>query len=244
MKILTICISTNIIIIVLALFFAVDIAFSQKTTILLDSINVNNINETTRESTTKKTYSFYQDSVYNIAIKYQIPFLTRFYSDFMRSDSSWRFWVKQNDNTPWNNLKRIFESMPEEVFAPEGVELVQRQINIQNALSVPNGRGFNPSIGVVINDPWGKLGRILGIIEDVSPEISYNLTVTADVEIVIYSTQAIIIATIFSGTQKPGNYTITWNGRNDKGKKMPFGDYVAEIKIGADRFVRKRIVIE
>ncbi|MBR3090812.1 MAG: hypothetical protein IKH10_02320, partial [Bacteroidetes bacterium] len=84
---------------------------------------------------------------------------------------------------------------------------------------------------------------LLGIIEDTSPEIKYSLGMIADVEIVIYSVQAKVIATIFKGTQRPGSYKITWNQRDDKGKKMPYGDYIAEVRIGTDRFVRKRIVI-
>lgn len=198
----------------------------------------------TTEETYKNLYTPLQDSAYQAAMKYNVPFSIRFYNDLMRSDEIWKLWTKQNDITPWNYLKHIFESMPEDVFLPEGTEIVQRQINIQNALSVPGAKPFGPNVGITVNDPWGKLGRLLGIVEDLSPEIKYNLSVTADVDIVIYSVQAIIVAKIFSGTQKPGEYKITWNGRDDQGKKMPSGDYVAEVRIGNDRFVRKRIVIE
>jgi flagellar hook assembly protein FlgD len=87
------------------------------------------------------------------------------------------------------------------------------------------------------------IGRFLGLTEDLSPTISYSLFETSHVEIVIYSVQANVIATIFSGRQVPGNYSYTWNGRNDRGMKMGSGDYVGEVRIGEKRYVRKRIYI-
>ena len=183
-----------------------------------------------------------QDSAYKAALELKIPFTTRFFHDFQKSDHLWSEWINKEDESPWRNVMKGFENMPKDVFTPEGIELVQYRINRVNALSVP-GKPFTEGSGIPLMGILREAGVLLGIIEDTSPEIKYSLGMIADVEIVIYSVQAKVIATIFKGTQRPGSYKITWNQRDDKGKKMPYGDYIAEVRIGTDRFVRKRIVI-
>jgi flagellar hook assembly protein FlgD len=91
--------------------------------------------------------------------------------------------------------------------------------------------------------PLGAIGKLLGLVQDVSPKMAFELDYNAEVEIVIYSVQASVVATIFKGSKKPGYHTYTWNGRNDQGKKMPPGDYIGEIRIGNRKYIRKRIVI-
>ena len=95
--------------------------------------------------------------------------------------------------------------MPSNVFEPLPNELVQHRIGIINALSVPGIYNHNIS---GINFNLRDVATFLGMLEDVSPEIKYQLNVTADVEIVIFNVSAIAVAKIFSGTQKPGKYTI------------------------------------
>lgn len=95
--------------------------------------------------------------------------------------------------------------MPGNVFEPTGVETVQHQIDRINALSIRTVRNFWDG-GTQFN--IRDAGVLLGILEDVSPKITYTLTMLADVEIVIYSVGAVQVATIFSGTQKAGKYTL------------------------------------
>ena len=64
-----------------------------------------------------------------------------------------------------------------------------------------------------------------------------------NVEVVVYSPQARVIAVLLKMHQPTGKYQITWNGRDEKGRRMPTGDYVAEVRLGDERFVRKRIQI-
>jgi len=78
----------------------------------------------------------------------------------------------------------------------------------------------------------GDIAQFFGLAEDVSPVIKYNLDFATEVQIVIYSVNASVVATLFDGHQPAGNYSITWNGRDDKGRKLPSGDYVAEVRIG------------
>jgi flagellar hook assembly protein FlgD len=79
--------------------------------------------------------------------------------------------------------------------------------------------------------------------EDVSPVIKFSVEYADEIDITIYSIQAIAVTTIFKGNLMPGNYKYVWNGRDDKGKKMKPGDYIAEVKMGKYKFYRKRIVV-
>ena len=87
----------------------------------------------------------------------------------------------------------------------------------------------------------GDIARVFGFGEDVSPIIRYVVDETIEVEIVVYSTQAMVIKTVFSGIQAPGTYTITWDGREQSGKTATTGEYIAEVRLGGERLMRKRI---
>jgi len=189
-------------------------------------------------------YTREQDSIFDLDSRLSLPFLYLIKRSFDMTDSYWRDFLKELDMQPNNVLQASFTRMPENIFEPTQTERVQHSINQQMAFASvptvsPNFMG-NSGLGVNLRD----IGLFLGLVEDVSPVITYNLAITADVEVVVYSISAKVVATIFSGTQRPGRYTFHWNGRDDSGKRMPSGDYIAEVRIGAERFVRKRIVIE
>jgi flagellar basal-body rod modification protein FlgD len=112
---------------------------------------------------------------------------------------------------------------------------MSQQTGLPTALPVTPGSG--------LQIPLSAIGAFLGLTEDVSPVISYSLESSAEVEVVVYSVQALVIRTLLTAKQYPGSYSITWDGKNDKGIIMPKGDYVAEVRIGKDRIVRKRIVV-
>jgi len=137
-------------------------------------------------------------------------------------------------------INKNISSIPDKYFMPSDVERVQHEESIYEALEVPFISTL-PRYGTKI--PMGKILTMMGLMEDVSPEIKYRLDSKADVEIVIYSINAAVIATIYSGKQLSGQYIRTWNLRDDMGRLMPSGDYIAEVRIGNERFVRKRIKI-
>jgi hypothetical protein len=97
------------------------------------------------------------------------------------------------------------------------------------------GRGFSI--------PLSLIGSLLGIGEDVTATIRYTVEQPAEVEIIIYSIQAIAIARLIKTMQGAGGYAITWNGKNESGLPVPTGDYIAEVRIGTSAYVRKRIRI-
>lgn len=131
--------------------------------------------------------------------------------------------------------------LPPEYYQPRSEDIVQREEMIARSQAIPTGRpgGMRGGVSIGLND----IGVFLGLSEDVSPVINYVVDYTVNVKVVIYSTAAREVAMMFQGQQNPGKYQLTWNGRDDKGRPMPSGDYVAEVRLGNDRFVRKRITI-
>ena len=196
---------------------------------------------TVDQSTNFIVYTPFQDSNFIRDSRLKIDFIYWLMKGLDRSEGLWQDLLLSYSNTPGNYLSSTFQRMPSNVFEPLPNELVQHRIGIINALSVPGIYNHNIS---GINFNLRDVATFLGMLEDVSPEIKYQLNVTADVEIVIFNVSAIAVAKIFSGTQKPGKYTIFWNGKDDAGKKVRNGDYIAEVRIGQQSFVRKRIVIE
>lgn len=121
------------------------------------------------------------------------------------SQSQWADILQRNENLPGNALKTSFSLMPANIFEPTTGAVVQHMIDRHNALSVPTVRSYWDG-GMQFN--MRDIGVWLGAIEDVSPKITYTLTLVSDVEIVIYSVSAVQVATIFAGTQKAGKYVI------------------------------------
>ncbi|MER3329064.1 MAG: FlgD immunoglobulin-like domain containing protein, partial [Candidatus Kapaibacterium sp.] len=64
-----------------------------------------------------------------------------------------------------------------------------------------------------------------------------------EVEVVIYSIQAVVVATIFKGHLPPGSYQRTWTGRDENGRKLPPGDYIGEVRIKGENSYRKQIIL-
>lgn len=183
--------------------------------------------------------SFQQDSNYKSAKELKIPTSVRLHNDLTRLAGRRAFFKDIEKGIPWQIALENLRIKPE-ILAPSGVEIVQRQEMINNAFYVP----FMPNritSGFSISPQ--QIGVFLGLLEDVSPEITFTLDYPEEVEIVIYSVQAIVVATIFQGILRPGNHKYVWNLRDDKGRPMPTGDYIAEVRIGNTKFIRKRIQI-
>lgn len=206
----------------------------------ISKISNNNYNITLPGSATF-FYTPEQDSAYSNAMKLYVPVNTRIRSDLKRFAFTINLQKEIDQGTPLQVALRNMASIPQEAYQPSGAEIYQREYNIMMSQYIPLVRTYNPGSGVI---SFGAIGKLLGIVEDVSPEIKYHLDYFANVEIVVYSMQAKVIVTLFKGSQQPGNYTLTWNSRNDAGMIMPRGDYVAEVRIGKEKFIRKRIVIQ
>lgn len=183
-----------------------------------------------------------QDSAYQKALLLKIPTDVRLRHDLMDSEiSPYLYEEATSILAAYINVM----DLPESVFAPTRLEYSQHAQMWADALSVPGAGGYkyNHNFNTGLFHLYDA-GVWLGILEDVSPTINYRLDYADEVEIVIYSVNAKVIARIFNGKQPAGTHSITWNLKNDNGMPMPSGDYVAEVRIGQQKYVRKRIVIK
>ncbi len=186
-------------------------------------------------------YSKEQDSAYLKAMDLRIPTERRLINDFKLYMGYFRVETSKEE-TIWDAYERAFR-ISRTVYLPLSTEVVQRYEQLQRSMQV-DGVNTLPKIGTGAQISLEAIGKFLGIVEDVSPYISYELTQRAEVEILIYSIQAKLVRVIYKTTMLPGKHELTWNGRDDSGMKVPRGDYIAEIRIGSDRLKTKRIRID
>lgn len=194
----------------------------------------------TKLQTSDEVYTPEQDSAFARSINRNISFSTLVNSGLEYSNDLWLLQKELSRGTPWQVALDNIRNIPKEFYIPSGVEMVHREIAIQNSQYIPYIRNM-PQFGKF---NIHEILNFFGMVEDISPEISYSLDYVAEVEVVIYSVSSSVVATLFNGRQAPGRYTLTWNGRDSKGMVMPSGDYIGEVRIGNDRFIRKRIRIK
>lgn len=178
-----------------------------------------------------------QDSNYTRAMRIIVPNSVRFYHDLKLLASNT---YQQTGRYEPNDRIRKNLDLPAEYFIPLPSEVTNYQYNILQSQAAPFINSVNP-FGMKMS--LSSIGQLLGIVEDVSPVIKYDLSYKADVQVVIYSIAATVVASIFNGEQLPGSYRYTWNGRDDKGRKLAQGDYIGEVRIGKSKYIRKRIYI-
>ncbi|HYF03392.1 MAG TPA: FlgD immunoglobulin-like domain containing protein [Patescibacteria group bacterium] len=180
-----------------------------------------------------------QDSAYARAMRLRLPAVPRFQLDAFLFAGTYQSEQEAYENSPYKIAERNLQ-LPDEVYQPSGEELTAHQYNIEQSMRVPFVNTM-PRFGLRI--PMSAVGRFLGVTEDVTPTMRYVVEYAMAVEVVVYSTQAVIIATVFKAPQSPGRYEVTWNGRDDKGRRMPTGDYIGEVRLSDGRTIRKRIEI-
>lgn len=191
----------------------------------------------------RNVFTAEQDTAYYRALRSNVTSNIRIWNDLNLTKYIWFDYLKNIKKSDVAIAMESITSLPKEYFLPDPKEVVQRQINIANSFYVPNVPTYDPMFNNNALFTFEEIGNFLGLTEDVSSEINYNLERTTNVVIVIYSIRAFVIAKIFDGVQPAGPYTINWNGRDDNGKKMPSGDYIAEIRIANEKYYRKRIII-
>jgi hypothetical protein len=183
----------------------------------------------------------HQDSAFFKAMRLQLPVNILIKNNLSFSEDIWTIERRIAQGTPWQIAVQNIRNIPAEFYNPSPVEMVHRQTMIENSLEVPFVSTYQ-RYGLKVS--MDAIASLLGLTEDVSPIISYTIDYTAHIEVVIYSISSAVVATLFDGLQSPGNYTLTWNGRNSNGKIMPPGDYIAEVRVGHEKYIRKRIVIK
>ncbi len=74
-----------------------------------------------------------------------------------------------------------------------------------------------------------------------STNISFNLSKTSFVNLCIYNELGQKVCTLLNTKKSKGNYTITWDGRNETGQILPSGVYFYQIK--TDDFINSKKMI-
>lgn len=182
-----------------------------------------------------------QDSAYYRLKNLGIPPATLVQLHARLYAAQWRAMIERRLKPKWEIVTENL-NVPTEYYIPTGREQVQRDYAIMQSQSRPQGLPQTPNTGLQI--PFSAIGDFFGLTEDVSPVLKYSLDYTTPVEIVIFSSNAKQVAVVFKGVQNPGTYKFTWNARDERGRRMTSGDYVAEVRIGQEKIIRKRIVLQ
>jgi hypothetical protein len=181
-----------------------------------------------------------QDSLYRRALNEPITAPTRFAISVRETSAMLLRQARENaSRTIWDAIDEVMD-IPEAIYKPRDKDVVQYQLTLANAMYVP-GVLLRPMGTGNVQVSFSDIAKVFGIGEDVSPVIRYVVDEYLAVEINIYSAQAMVVATLFKGNQEPGTYTITWNGRSQDGKPVMPGEYIAEVRLGSERIMRKRI---
>jgi len=196
--------------------------------------------ESTKTSSgVNEKYKRLQDSIYRKLLDLNVTARSLFYFNLTLTDETWNAITRSNANLPYQAALQSLATVPPSAFAPTGTEQVAFESNLEAAQNIPGIAPHRYGLKIPLRD----IGEFFGLVEDVSPEIKYTLDAADDIEIVIYSIQAKVVATLFKGRQVPGSYQITWNFRDDNGRRLPSGDYIGEVRIGNVKFIRKRILL-
>lgn len=176
-----------------------------------------------------------QDSAYFKAMRMKLPVSLRLRYDLMNIGYTL---ISLDPDAEKTGMDYI----PKEAFNPDPNMIVQRQENLMRAFEVPFARTYDPFNGMRVS--FSDIGRFFGITEDYSGNIQFKVDNYTEVEIVVYSIQAVVVATIFKGHLPAGSYQRTWTGRDENGRKLAPGDYIGEVRIKGDRSIRKRIILQ
>ena len=77
-----------------------------------------------------------------------------------------------------------------------------------------------------------------------STEISYSVSSSGMVDLVVYNILGRKINTLVSGYHEPNRYRAVWNGTNEKGFKVPAGVYFYRMNAGKFSDVKKIILLK
>jgi hypothetical protein len=74
--------------------------------------------------------------------------------------------------------------------------------------------------------------------------VSYQVASRARVRLAVYDVMGRVVCALAAGMSEPGYYTITWNGRDDIGRKLPAGVYFVNLVTDDYQRVEKTILLK
>jgi hypothetical protein len=226
-----------------------DTVFTSKQIITADTVRTGAGDSTVIGTTPPGEYPFtpQQDRIFYEAMRTEITSSARFQFEARRFSAMWMMAQEMQKLSP-REVALANMAVDQRVLEPTARERESYNYGIAQSFTIPGvynpykRYGGLPGIGGDgLSIPLSLIGSLLGLTEDVSPTIKYTVEQPAEVEIVIYSVQAIAITRILKAPQGAGGYSVTWDLRTDAGFRVPVGDYIAEVRIGLQGYVRKRI---
>jgi hypothetical protein len=106
----------------------------------------------------------------------------------------------------------------------EGMPLPRAYALLQN---FPNP--FNPSTTIMVDIPEGASG---------------NGTQGVKTRVTVHSMRGHLVRTLLDGDRAPGRYTLSWDGRNDRGERVSSGVYLYRMEAGSFTSTRKMVVLK
>ena len=74
-------------------------------------------------------------------------------------------------------------------------------------------------------------------------ELRYALPERAQVRLNVYSVSGGLVRTLVRGVRRPGEHVTTWDGRNDRGRRVASGVYFVELLTAGERRTRRAVLL-
>ncbi len=110
-------------------------------------------------------------------------------------------------------------------------------------------RAGNPA-GIGDGEETVKIPRAFGLEQNYpnpfNPHTDISFTISEEaqgkVELAVFSVRGQKVRTLLSGERRRGRYTITWDGRNERGEALPSGIYLYRLTAGGETLTRKMML--
>jgi flagellar hook capping protein FlgD len=73
--------------------------------------------------------------------------------------------------------------------------------------------------------------------------ISYNIPESGKVELSIYNIKGQIVKTLINAQLSSGNYSTTWNGKDNTNKQVSTGEYIAKLKLNGEEVAVNKMLL-
>ena len=112
--------------------------------------------------------------------------------------------------------------------------------------TVSDGKGGSDTetITIVITDASARLEQNCPNPFTSSTVIRFALPESERVELTVYNLMGRKVATLVEGTRQAGEYTVRWNGRDDRGQALASGVYLYQLRAGARVETRKLLLLQ
>ena len=77
-----------------------------------------------------------------------------------------------------------------------------------------------------------------------STEIAFQLARAGQVEVAIYNIAGEKVRTLMAGNMPPGNHTVKWDGKNERGQRLASGTYIYRLQAGTFREAKKMLLLQ